>query len=113
MDEKTGTQLATALDPRKRIYRNRFNEYFVFLASATGAAVQVPLVMLVVSIIVGEMPILPFVAVSVAIELFIIFALARPQMKPNERVAWALLWGFTAAVFAAAFYALVIDNLFI
>jgi len=28
-------------------------------------------------------------------------------MKPRERVGWALLWGFTAAVLGAAFWELV------
>lgn len=103
-------QLATGLDPRQKLRRTRFNEYFVFLASATGAAIQVPLVMLVVSLLIGKLEILPFLGISIAIELFIIFALARPMMKPIERAGWALLWGFATAVFAAAFYYLVIDN---
>jgi hypothetical protein len=105
-----GSQLAAGLDPRRKIYRNRFNEYFVFLASATGAAIQVPVVMLVLSLIIGKLELIPFLAISVAIEWFIIFALARPQMKRLERVGWAALWGFTTAVFALCFYYLVIDN---
>jgi hypothetical protein len=110
MAESTGQQLATALDPRRKLYRNRFNEYFVFLASASGAVIQVPVVMLVLSLIIGRLELLPFVGLSVAIEWFIIFALARPQMKPVERVGWALLWGATTAFFAVCFYLLVVEN---
>ena len=112
MAESAGRQqLIAGLDPRQKIYRNRFNEYFVFLASATGAALQVPIVMLILSLIVGRLELLPFVGISVAIEWFIIFALARPQMKANERIGWALLWGFATAVFAVCFYYLVVTNI--
>lgn len=110
MDERVRSQLAAGFDPRRRIYRTRFNEYFVFLASATGAAIQVPLVMLVLSAIIGKLELLPFLALTIAVELFIIFALARPQMKPLERVGWALLWGTSAAILGYCFYYLVIDN---
>ena len=55
----------------------------------------------------GEFCFLLFVALSVVLELLLIFGLARPQMKPRERVGWALLWGFTAAVLGAAFWELV------
>jgi hypothetical protein len=40
-------------------------------------------------------------------ELAVIFGVARPQMKPQERVGWALLWGVATAVFAVLFYYLV------
>lgn len=111
MAEPMKTALATGLDPRRALHRNRFNEYFVFLASATGAAIQVPLVMLVLSLVIGKLDLVTYLAISVAIELFIIFALARPMMKPKEAVGWALLWAATTAVFGFCFYYLVIDNL--
>ena len=45
-----------------------------------------------------------------AIELILIFGIARPAMKPNERVGWALLWGFSAAVMGALFWELVFSR---
>ena len=54
-----------------------------------------------------QLDFLPFVGISVVAELVLIFGLGRPQMKPLERVGWGLLWGFAAAVFAAAFWDLV------
>ena len=45
---------------------------------------------------------------SVVLELVLIFGLARPQMKPVERVQWSLLWGFAAAALGAAFWELVV-----
>jgi hypothetical protein len=113
MTEPTSVKLATGLDPRKRIYRSRFNEYFLFIASASGAALQVPIVMLVITAFTGMLGLGTYLAASIAIELFIIFALARPQMKPKERVGWAVLWAFATAVFGACFYYLVLDNIFV
>ncbi len=99
--------LGAAFDPRRRIYRDPFNEVIVLVVSATGAAVIVPVLLLIVGAFTGEFDFLPFVAISVVLELVLIFGLARPQMKPRERVGWALLWGFTAAVLGAAFWELV------
>jgi hypothetical protein len=45
----------------------------------------------------------------VVFELVVIFGLARPQMKPSERLGWVVLWGATTAVMALAFYYLVAD----
>ncbi len=50
-----------------------------------------------------------FVAACVLFELAVIFGLARPQMRPLERVGWALLWGAATAVMALAFYYLVAE----
>lgn len=107
--ESAGGQgkLSTALDPRTRIYRDPFNELVVFVVSATGAALIAPCLLLVVGAFAGEIGLGVFVAACVAIELLLIFGLARPQMKPAERVGWALLWGFTAAALGAAFWDLV------
>ena len=99
--------LAAAFDPRRRIYRDPFNELVVFVVSAVGASVIVPLALLVVGAFTGEFAFLLFVALSVVLELGLIFGLARPAMKPHEKVGWALLWGFTAAVMGAAFWELV------
>ncbi|MEA2348986.1 MAG: hypothetical protein QOG62_2773 [Thermoleophilaceae bacterium] len=112
MSDNAAVKLATGLDPRKRIYRSRFNEYFLFIASASGAALQVPIVMLIVTAFTGMLDLGTYLAASVLIELFIIFALARPQMKPKERVGWALLWGSATAVFGVCFYYLVLGNIF-
>ena len=50
-----------------------------------------------------------FVVACVVFELAVIFGVARPQMKPQERVGWALLWGFATAAMAVAFYYLVAE----
>ena len=103
----TQDRLSAALDPRERIYRDPFNELVVFVISAVGAGVLVPLLLLAVGAIVGDFSFWIFVAASIVIELVLIFGIARPQMKPRERLGWALLWGFTAAVLGAAFWELV------
>jgi uncharacterized protein len=103
------SKLLAALDPRVPIYRDRFNEYFVMVLSAGGAAAgtQVPLYILMA--ITGLWPVGVFVAVCVVFELAVIFGVARPQMKPQERVAWAALWAATTAGLAVCFYYLVAD----
>jgi hypothetical protein len=107
MPEEHRNRLAVALDPRQPIYRDTYNEYFVLALSAGGAAAgtQVPLYILMA--ITGIWPVGIFVAACVVFELAVIFGLARPQMKPNERVGWALLWGGLTAALAFAFYHLV------
>jgi hypothetical protein len=101
------SKLAAALDPRVPIYRDQYNEYFVFLLSAGGAiaGTQVPLYILMA--ITGLWNVWVFVAACVVFELAVIFGLARPQMKPQERAGWALMWGAITAVFAVLFYYLV------
>ena len=100
-------KLGAAFDPRARLYRDPFNELVVFVISAVGAGVLVPTVLTVVSAIVGaKLDFLPFVGISVLLELGLIFGHLRPAMKPRERLGWALLWGFTAAVLGAAFWEL-------
>ena len=99
--------LGAALDPRQRIQRDPFNELVVFVVSALGASVIVPVFLLLVGAFTGQFAFLLFVALSVVLELLLIFGLTRPAMKPNEKVGWALLWGFTAAVLGAAFWELV------
>jgi len=49
------------------------------------------------------------VPACVIFELFVIFFIARPQMKPHERLGWAMLWAGTTAVMATAFYYLVAE----
>jgi hypothetical protein len=100
--------VGAALDPRTRIYRDPFNELVVFVTSAVGASVLVPVILLIVAVILGGMDFVPFVVASVVLELVLIFGLARPQMKPLERVQWSLLWGFSAAALGAAFWELVV-----
>lgn len=104
-------RLRAGLDPRRPIYRDRFNEYFVFLLSAAGASIVIPLLLFIVAIIVGQFSALIFVVAAVLLELFLIFGVGRPQMRPVERLGWALLWGAGAAFFAVSFYYLVLDNL--
>ena len=103
-------KLRAGLDPRRKIYRDPFNERFVFVLSAAGAAVVAPVALLVVGAFAGSFSALLFVGAAVAIELFLIFGIGRPAMKPLERVGWALLWGTTAALLALSFYYLVFDN---
>ena len=70
----------------------------------------VPVVLLIVGAIIGGIDFVPFVVASIVLELLLIFGLARPQMKPVERVQWALLWGFTAAAMGALFWELVFSS---
>ncbi len=99
--------LSAALDPRQRIQRDPFNELVVFVVSALGASVVVPVVLLIVGAFTGQFAFLLFVVLSVVLELLLIFGLTRPAMKRHEKIGWALLWGFTAAVLGAAFWELV------
>jgi hypothetical protein len=101
------SSLGRAFDPRQRLQREPFNELAVFVISAVGAAVLVPVTLLIVGAFTGEFSFLLFVGLSVLLELGLIFLHARPQMKPREALGWALLWGFTAAVMGAAFWELV------
>ncbi len=102
--------LGAALDPRRRIARDPFNELVVFVVSAIGASIVAPLVLLLVGAFTGEFSFFIFVVACVAIELLLIFGLARPAMKPIEKVGWALLWGTSAALLGAAFWALVFST---
>jgi uncharacterized protein len=109
MAEPQRNRLAVALDPRQPIYRDSYNEYFVLVLSAGGAAAgtQVPLYILMA--ITGIWNVGVFVAACVVFELAVIFGLARPQMEPRERVGWVVLWGFTTALLALTFYYLVAE----
>lgn len=110
MAEPTGQRLSAGLDPRQRIQRNRFNEYFVFLLSSVGATIVVPVVLLIAFAIGGDPGLPIFLGATVVLELVLIFGIGRPAMKPNEATGWALLWGTTAALLGLCFYYLVIDN---
>jgi uncharacterized protein len=109
MAEGQRNRLTEALDPRVPIYRDTYNEYFVFLLSAGGAiaGTQVPLYILMA--ITGLWGLIPFVAACVVFELAVIFGLARPQMASRERAAWAAAWAVTTALMAVAFYYLVAE----
>ncbi len=102
-------KLFEALDPRVPIYRDSYNEYFVLVLSAGGAVAgtQVPLYIAMALTDLWSVGI--FVGGCVVFELAVIFGLARPQMKPLERVGWALLWGAVTAVLALCFYYLVAE----
>ncbi|HKF79628.1 MAG TPA: DUF192 domain-containing protein [Thermoleophilaceae bacterium] len=104
-----GNRFLQALNPRVPIYRDTYNEYFVMVLSAGGAAAgtQVPLYILMA--ITGLWSVGVFVAACVVFELAVIFGVARPQMKPQERAGWAALWGFATAALALCFYYLVAD----
>lgn len=98
--------LRAAFDPRQRIHRDPLNELVVFVVSAAGACLVVPVVLLIVGAITGEFSFLLFVGLSIVLELLLIGSL-RPAMKPREQAGWMLLWGFAAAVLGAAFWELV------
>jgi hypothetical protein len=102
-------RLAVALDPRVPIYRDTYNEYFVLVLSAGGAAAGTQVPLYIVMAITGIWSVGVFVAACVVFELAVIFGLARPQMKPQERAGWVVLWGATTALMALAFYYLVAD----
>jgi uncharacterized protein len=107
MAEPQRNRLAVALDPRVPIYRDTYNEYFVLVLSAGGAAAGTQVPLYLVMAITGIWNVAIFVAACVVFELVVIFGLARPQMQPRERVGWVVLWGGTTAIMALAFYYLV------
>src|SRR5688572_26006660 len=94
------TRIGAAFDPRSQIQRDPFNEYLVFVVSAGGASVLVPCLMLIISAVWDKPGLGVFIGASILLEWFGIFVLARPAMKPIEKLGWALLWGFAAAFFA-------------
>jgi hypothetical protein len=98
-----------AFDPRVPLYRDTYNEYLVFIVSAIGsvAGTQVPLYL--VMALTDLWPVEVFVPACMVFELAVIFGIARPQMKPKERVGWALLWAFATGVLALCFYYLVAE----
>jgi len=109
MAEPQRNRMAVALDPRVPIYRDTYNEYFVLVLSAGGAAAGTQVPLYIVMAITGIWNVGIFVAACVVFELAVIFGLARPQMQPRERVGWVLLWGATTALMALAFYYLVAE----
>jgi uncharacterized protein len=109
MAEPQRNRLVVALDPRQPIYRDTYNEYFVLILSAGGAAAGTQVPLYIVMAITGIWSVGVFVAACVVFELAVIFGLARPQMKPQERLGWVLLWGVTTALMALAFYYLVAE----
>lgn len=102
-------KLVEALDPRVPIYRDTYNEYFVVVLSAGGAVIGTQLPLYVVMALTDLWSAPAFVLACVGFELVVIFGLARPQMKPLERVGWVLLWGAVTAALAMAFYYLVAE----
>jgi hypothetical protein len=109
MAEPQRNRFAMALDPRVPIYRDTYNEYFVLVLSAGGAAAGTEVPLYIVMAITGIWSVGIFVAACVVFELAVIFGLARPQMQPRERVGWVVLWGATTAILALAFYYLVAE----
>lgn len=109
MAEPQRNRMAVALDPRVPIYRDTYNEYFVLVLSAGGAAAGTQVPLYIVMAITGIWNVGIFVAACVVFELAVIFGLARPQMRPQERLGWVGLWGATTALMALAFYYLVAE----
>jgi hypothetical protein len=102
-------RFAMALDPRVPIYRDSYNEYFVLVLSAGGAAAGTQVPLYIVMAITGIWNVGVFVAACVVFGLAVIFGLARPQMQPRERAGWVVLWGAATAIMALAFYYLVAE----
>jgi hypothetical protein len=107
MAEGQRNRFFEALDPRVPIYRDTYNEHFVFVLSAGGAVAGTQVPLYIVMAITGLWDVVPFVLACVVFELAVIFGVARPQMQPRERVGWALLWAATTAALAFAFWHLV------
>lgn len=107
MAEGQRNRFFEALDPRVPIYRDTYNEYFVFVLSAGGAIAGTQVPLYIVMAITGLWDVVPFVLACVVFELAVIFGVARPQMKPRERVGWAALWAAVTAALAFAFWHLV------
>jgi hypothetical protein len=107
MAEGQRNRFFEALDPRVPIYRDTYNEYFVFVLSAGGAVAGTQVPLYIVMAITGLWDVVPFVLACVVFELAVIFGVARPQMQPKERVGWAALWAAVTAGLAFAFYHLV------
>jgi hypothetical protein len=109
MAEDPRQRFLAGLNPRVPLYRDAYNELFVFILSAGGAAAgtQVPLYILMA--ITGKWSLPVFVIACVVFELAVIFGIARPQMRANERVGWAALWAATTAILAVCFYELVVQ----
>ena len=102
-------KLFEALDPRVPIYRDTYNEYFVLILSAGGAAAGTQVPLYIVMALTDLWSVGVFVGACVVFELSVIFGIARPQMKPLERVGWVVLWGAATAVLALCFYYLVAE----
>jgi hypothetical protein len=109
MAEPQRNRFAAALDPRVPIYRDTYNEYFVLVLSAGGAAAGTQVPLYIVMAITGIWNVGIFIAACVVFELAVIFGLARPQMQPRERLGWVVLWGALTALMALAFYYLVAE----
>jgi hypothetical protein len=107
MAEAQRNRIFAALDPRVPIYRDTYNEYFVFVLSAGGAIAGTQVPLYIVMAITGLWDVVPFILACVVFELAVIFGVARPQMEPRERVGWALLWAAATAALAFAFWHLV------
>jgi uncharacterized membrane protein (UPF0127 family) len=107
MAEDPRQRFLAGLNPAVPLYRDTYNELFVFVLSAGGAAAgtQVPLYLVMALTERWSLPV--FVIACVIFELGVIFGIARPQMKPSERVGWAALWSAATAVMAVCFYYLV------
>jgi hypothetical protein len=108
-EPQRSNRFAMALDPRVPIYRDSYNEYFVLVLSAGGAAAGTQVPLYIVMAITGIWNVGIFVAACVVFELAVIFGLARPQMQPRERAGWVVLWGAATAIMALAFYYLVAE----
>jgi hypothetical protein len=108
-DQAFASRFRDALDPRVPIYRDSYNEYFMLILSAGGAAAGTQVPLYIVMAITGLWGVVPFALACALFELAVIFGLARPQMQPQERLGWAVLWSGATVLMAVAFYYLVAE----
>ena len=78
-DQAFANRFRQALDPRVPIYRDAYNEYFMLVLSAGGAAAGTQVPLYIVMAITGLWGVIPFAAACVVFELAVIFGLARPR----------------------------------
>lgn len=109
MAEESPNRWLEAFDPRVPLYRDTYNEYLVFIVSAIGSVAGTEVPLYLVMALTDLWPVEAFVPACVVFELAVIFGIARPQMKPKERIGWAALWGFATAVLSLCFYYLVAE----
>src|SRR3954466_2572031 len=100
-------KLFQVLNPRVPIYRDASKQCLMLILPAGGAAAVTQVPLYIVMALTDRWSPGVFVAACVVFELIVIFGLARPQMRPMERVGWALLWSAVTALMALAFYHLV------
>src|SRR4029450_4073303 len=79
------TRWLEAFNPRVPLYRDAYNEYLMCVVSAIGSVAGTQFPLYLVMALTGLWSVWVFVPACVVFELFVIFFIARPQMKRIER----------------------------